>query len=76
MIKLTKKRTYDTDTATIVKKCTYSYYGDPAGYELTMYITPEGDYFLYMYGGEESPYAKEKIRGYAKTAALLWLDLR
>lgn len=76
MIKITKKRTYDTETATIVKKCTYSYYGDPKGYELTMYQTPEGDYFLYMYGGEESPYLKEKIRGYARTAALLWLDLR
>ena len=76
MIKVTKKRTYDTETATIVKKCTSKNYGDPTGYELTMYMTPEGDYFLYMYGGEESPYAKEKIRGYAKTAALLWLDLR
>lgn len=76
MIKETKKRTYDTDTATIVKKCTCSYYGDPAGYELTMYQTPEGDYFLYTYGGSETPYFKEKIRGYGKNAALLWLDLR
>ena len=76
MIKVTKRRTYDTDTATVVKKCTCSYYGDPAGYELTMYITPEGDYFLYCNGGEESPYSTEKIRGYTKPNALLWLDLR
>lgn len=76
MIKLTKKKTYDTETATIVKKCTYSYYGDPKGYELTMYLTPEGDYFIYCYGGEESQYAKEKIKGYTKANALMWLELR
>ena len=51
MIKTTKTKTFDTDTATVVKKVVSGVFGDPAGYEMTMYITPEGDYFLYTYGG-------------------------
>ena len=55
MIKKTKTKTFDTDTATVVKKVCFGEFGDPAGYETTMYQTPEGDYFLYTSGGEESP---------------------
>ena len=46
MIKKTKTKTFDTDTATVVKKVCFGEFGDPAGYETTMYQTPEGDYFL------------------------------
>ena len=58
MIKKTKTKTFDTATAHIVKKVVNGAYGDPAGYEVTMYVTEEGDYFLYTNGGENSPYKK------------------
>ena len=74
MKKIICKKEYDTETATLIKKCTYGSYGDPAGYEMTMYITPEGDYFLYTYGGPESEYKTEKITSYTKNNAKKWLE--
>ena len=74
MVKKTKTKTYDTSTAAVVKKVTFSYYGDPAGYEKTMFVTPEGDYFLYTNGGETSPYAKESITAFSKAKAQEWLE--
>ena len=74
MIKKTKTKTFDTATATIIKKVTVGAYGDPAGYEATMYQTPERDYFLYTFGGEASPYAKETITSYTKAKAAEWLN--
>ena len=62
MVKSTKTKTYDTETATVVKKVTIGAYGDPAGYETTMYQTPEGDYFLYTNGGAASDYKKKRSR--------------
>ena len=55
MKKIICKREYDTETATLVKKCSVGYFGDPAGYEETLYQTPDGLYFLYVCGGPESP---------------------
>lgn len=74
MVKTTKTKTYDTDTATLIKKVTSGWYGDPAGYETTLYQTPEGDYFLYTYGGEASQYATEKITTMSKANAKKWLE--
>lgn len=74
MIKQTKTKTFDTDTATLVKKVTVGSFGDPAGYETSMYQTPEGDYFLYTNGGEQSEYATEKITSVCKAKALKWLE--
>ena len=73
MIKTTKTKTYNTETATVVKKVTFGTFGDPTGYEMTMYMTPEGDYFLYTNGGEQSGY-KEKITSYTKANAKKWLE--
>lgn len=73
MVKTTKTKTYNTETAAVVKKVTSGYYGDPAGYEKTLYQTPEGDYFLYTYGGAASEYAKETITSLTKAAANKWL---
>ncbi|MGN0822488.1 MAG: hypothetical protein ACI4NG_01815 [Candidatus Gallimonas sp.] len=73
MVKKTKTKVYDTETATVVKKVTSGAYGDPAGYETTLYQTKEGDYFLYTFGGEASPYAKETITAYGKAKAEAWL---
>ena len=42
---------YDTDSATLVAKHTVGEFGDPAGYEETLYVTAEGKYFLYLNGG-------------------------
>ena len=46
------KAVYDTETAEVVRKCTWGYYGDPAGYEEILFRTPGGAYFAYGRGGE------------------------
>lgn len=74
MVKTTKTKTYDTDTATVVKKVTCGTFGDPAGYETTLYQTPEGDFFLYTNGGADSPYKKESIVSLTKAKAQDWLN--
>ena len=74
MVKTTKTKTYDTATATVVKKVVFGAYGEPSGYETTMYQTPEGDFFLYTYGGSESPYPEESITAYTKANAKKWID--
>lgn len=60
---------YDTATSTVVKKVTNGYFGDPAGYEETLYVTADGKYFLYTNGGEESKYPTEKITRVSKKNA-------
>ncbi len=74
MKKIICKREYDTETATLVKKSTVGNFGDPAGYEETLYQTPEGLYFLYVCGGPESIYAEEDIQRLAKTKVKAWVD--
>lgn len=68
------KKEYNTDTATLIKKYTYSYYGDPNGHEETLYQTPSGLYFLYVNGGESSRYPQEDILRLAKTKVNDWLS--
>ena len=68
------KKEYDTETAALIKKITYSFYGDPAGYEESLYQTPEGLYFIYVCGGESSPYPKEEIHRIAKNKVSEWLN--
>lgn len=74
MKKIICKREYDTQTATRIKKYTYSHYGDPTGYEECLFQTPEGLYFLYVNGGEASPYPHEDILRLAKTKVNAWLE--
>ena len=69
MLKTICNKVYDTTTARIVKKVTQGTYGDPAGYEETLYETPDGYFFLYTNGGEQSPYQSEKIERYSKKRA-------
>ncbi len=68
------KKEYDTETATLVKKYTYGNFGDPAGYEEVLYQTPGGLYFLYVYGGETSPYPQEDILRLAKAKVNDWME--
>ena len=65
---------YNTELSTIVKKVTHSYYGDPAGYEETLYVTEGGKYFLYTNGGAESKYTTEKITRMSKKSAEEFLN--
>ena len=74
MVKTIRKKEYNTATASIVKKVTCGCFGDPAGYETTLYVTEEGSYFLYTNGGEASAFAAEKITAYSKANAKKWLE--
>ncbi len=74
MKKIICKKVYDTDTATVVNKKTFSYYGDPSGWEETLFVTPEGLYFLYTNGGADSKYTSEDIQRVAKTNVKKYMD--
>ena len=76
MTKTICKVVYDTDNATVVKKCTYGNFGDSNGYEETLYQTPNGLYFVYVNGGVDSPYTKEDIMRLSKEKAEAWLNER
>jgi len=73
MKKIICKKEYNTDASTVVKKTTFGEFGDPAGYEETLYVTESGSYFLYVNGGEESKYTKEDIKRMSAKAAEAWL---
>lgn len=72
MKKIICKVEYDTETATIVEKRTFGYFGDPAGYEETLYQTPNGKFFLYVNGGAESIYPEENIKRLSADKANEW----
>ena len=74
MKKIICKKTYDTETATLIKTYSYSQLGDPAGYEEDLYQTPEGLYFLHVGGGETSIHPVEDIVRVAKTKVKDWLE--
>ncbi|MBE6543005.1 MAG: hypothetical protein E7675_01250 [Ruminococcaceae bacterium] len=62
MKKIICKVEYDTETSTLVEKRTYGEFGDPKGYEESLYVTEGGKYFIYVNGGEESIYPEENIK--------------
>ena len=61
MKKTVKGKVYDTAEMSVVKKVTSGAFGDPAGYEETLYVAENGSYFLYTYGGKNSKYPTEDI---------------
>ena len=65
-------KVYDTETATLVLRRTFGAYGESTGYEEVLYKTPEGNYFLYGAGGEDSPYAEERITRMSAKRAEEW----
>ena len=73
MLKNICGKTYDTDNAALIKQKAVGIFGDPAGYEETLYQTEAGFYFLYVNGGEESIYPKEDIKRMSKASAEKWL---
>ena len=74
MKKIICKKEYSTEESVLIKKYTYSYFGDPNGYEESLYQTPDGLYFLYVKGGQNSPYPTEDIQRLAKTKVSTWSD--
>ena len=73
MKKIICKKIYDTENSSIVKKTAFGAYGDSAGYEETLYVTPDGSYFIYTNGGAESKYPAEDIKRISKANAEKWL---
>jgi len=74
MKKIICKKEYNTETATVIKKVTYGYFGDPNGYEEILFQSPEGLYFVYVRGGESSPYPAEDITRLAKNKVDAWIS--
>lgn len=74
MKKIICKVEYDTEKSELISKKTSGSFGDPAGYEESLYKTENGKYFLYVNGGEESPYAKEDIKRMSADKASAWLE--
>ena len=73
MKKIIGKKEYNTETAMLIKQFTYSYFGDPAGYEETLYQTPDGYFFVYICGGKDSIHPEENIVRLAKAKVDEWL---
>lgn len=73
MKKIIGKAEYNTETATLVKKHTSGSFGETEGYEESLYVTEGGLYFLYVCGGQDSPYPKEDIKRISKEKAKEWL---
>ena len=74
MKKIICKVEYDTEASTLVAKFTEGEFGDPAGYEESLYVTEGGKYFLYTNGGAESKYPTEKIRRKSKKTAAEFVE--
>ncbi len=74
MQKIICKKVYDTETAEVEKKFTYGAFGDEDGYEETLYVTPEGLYFVYENGGKNSIHPEESIKRVAKSAVNDWIN--
>ena len=73
MQKVICKVNYDTDAAELVAKRTSGDFGDPTGYEESLYKMPDGKFFLYVNGGAESIYAEENIKRLSAAKAEEWL---
>ena len=64
---------YDTSSSTIDKKFTYGVPGDPGGFEETLYVTGDGKYFVYTFGGKNSKYPVENVTPIARGDIKSWL---
>jgi len=71
--KVINKKTYNTETAQLLKKFTFGDFGDPKGYEETLMQSVRGLFFIYGIGGEESKYAEETIIPLTEKEAQNWI---
>lgn len=68
-----KRHVYDTKTAIERGHRSEGGFGDPAGFEETLYQTKGGLYFVFGQGGEDSPYpADGDIKPLSKDEAESW----
>ncbi len=72
MKKVICKVEYDTDTAEFINKKVIGAFGDSEGYEECLFKTPDGKFFLYGAGGENSPYPVETIKRMSAANAEKW----
>ena len=72
MKKIIAKKTYNTETAQLIKHVTFGEFGETTGYEEILFQTKKGDFFLYGFGGPESPYPVETIKALTKAEATDW----
>ena len=72
MKKIICKVEYDTEKSEIVLKRTFGEFGDPAGYEETLYVTADGKFFLYVNGGADSIYPEENLKRMSAAKADEW----
>ena len=72
MKKIIAKKTYNTETAQLIKHVTCGEFGETNGYEEILFQTKKGDFFLYGLGGVDSPYSTETIIPLTKTEAKEW----
>ncbi len=72
MKKIICKVEYDTEASELLKKYTHGYFGDPEGYEESLYVTEGGKYFLYVNGGEKSAHPAENITRMSAAKAEEW----
>ena len=73
MQKVICKVQYDTEKSELVLKKVFGSFGDPSGYEESLYKTENGKFFLYVNGGENSPYKKEDIKRMSADKANDWI---
>ena len=73
MKKVICKVEYDTEASELIAKRTFGEFGDPAGYEESLYKTKSGKFFLYTFGGAESKYAVEGIKRMSTASVDAWL---
>lgn len=72
MKKVICKVEYDTEKSELVDKFVSGEFGDPTGYEESLYKTADGKYFIYANGGEESIYPEESIKRIAASKVDEW----
>jgi hypothetical protein len=72
MVAVINKKTYDTDVDTKLGTKTVGAFGQPDGYEESLYVNAGGNHYLYGVGGPESPYAEPVIKKALKKEADAW----
>lgn len=72
MKKIICKVEYNTEASELIAKKTSGEFGDPKGYEESLYKTADGKFFLYVNGGAESIYTEENIKRMSAAKAEEW----
>ena len=73
MQKIIRNKEYDTSNASVLGAFIQGCFGDAAGYEEKLMQTPDGNLFMYGFGGPASPYPVETIKAMTKPNADKWM---